>query len=260
MLVAVTTVRGAQICCSNSVDSRPSTNALCHCQIVESPNVSFPNVSFNNAILSVGVFFKHTQNLITQYYSTDIRIFSEYSGTRSLAIYECSEHRSKFIRRFNAISSDYKISIKNTELIEDPSGDEQVDLITTALEEMIEVAKRHTNFRIHDRINIVIRNPVLHYPISTGYQKGNSTRDLVQILMETISRILTSNEDLDLTTSTFNVIIIAMPQGAQPKGSKILDLAEAKQTKNSIVQIKNKDNLCCPRAVIVALTYRVFYH
>ena len=130
-----------------------------------------------------------------------------------------------------------------------------MDLITRALEEMIEVAKRRTNFRIQDRINIVIRNPVLHYPISTGYQRGNSTRDLIHILMETISRILTSNEELDLTTSTFNVLIIAMPQGAKPKGSKILNLAEAKQTKNSIVQIKNKDNLCCPRAVVVALTY-----
>ena len=40
---------------------------------------------------------------------------------------------------------------------------------------MIEVAKRRTNFRNHDRINIVIRNPVLDYPISTGHQRGNST-------------------------------------------------------------------------------------
>lgn len=168
---------------------------------------------------------------------------------------EIQETRSKFIRNFNAYSSDFTISIKNTELIKDPSGDEQVDLITRALEEMIEVAKRRTNFRNHDRINIVIRNPVLHYPVSTGCQRGNSTQDLVQIIIETISRILTSNEELDLITSTFNVIIIAIPQGANPKGSKILNLAEAKQTKNSTVQIKNKDNLCCPRAVIVALTY-----
>lgn len=46
-----------------------------------------------------------------------------------------------------------------------------------------------------------------------------------------------------------------MPQGAKPIGSKILNLAEAKQTKNSIVQIENKDNLCCLKAVVVALTH-----
>lgn len=97
-----------------------------------------------------------------------------------LHLLEIQETRSKFIRSFNAYSSDYTISIKNTELIEDTSGDEQVDLIIRALEEMIEVAKRCTNFRNHDRINIVIRNPILHYPVSTGYQRGNSTQNLVQ--------------------------------------------------------------------------------
>ena len=116
-------------------------------------------------------------------------------------IIEIQEPRSRFIGRFNAYLSDYTITIKNTELIEEPSRDEQVDLITRVLEEMIEVAKRSTNFRIQDRINIVVRNSVLHYPISTGYQGGNSTRDLIQVLMEIISRILTSNEELDLTTS-----------------------------------------------------------
>ena len=44
-----------------------------------------------------------------------------------------------------------------------------------------------------------------------------------------------------------------MPQGGH--NTKILNLAQAKQTKTSIVQIKNKDYLCCPRAVVVALTY-----
>jgi hypothetical protein len=44
-----------------------------------------------------------------------------------------------------------------------------------------------------------------------------------------------------------------MPQGGH--NTKILNLPHAKQTKTSIVQIKNNDNLCCPRAVVVALTY-----
>lgn len=47
-------------------------------------------------------------------------------------------------------------TIRNTGLIRDPLGDEQVYLITRALKEMMEVAKRRTNSRIHDRINIVI--------------------------------------------------------------------------------------------------------
>ncbi len=67
-----------------------STKALCHHRIVESPNISFQNTSFNNAVVSLGIFFKHTQNLIAQRCYTDISIFSEYSAIHCLAIYECS--------------------------------------------------------------------------------------------------------------------------------------------------------------------------
>ncbi len=45
-------------------------------------------MSFNNVVVSLGVFFKHTQNLIAQR-STDKLIFSEYSATHCLAIHVC---------------------------------------------------------------------------------------------------------------------------------------------------------------------------
>ena len=57
---------------------------------------------------------------------------------------------------YNAYQIDYTISIKNSELIPEPSRDEQVDLITRALTEMIEVAKKHTNFRRSNRIKILL--------------------------------------------------------------------------------------------------------
>ena len=85
-------------------------------------------------------------------------------------------------------------------------------------------------------INIIIRNPALNNPISTGYERGNLTQDLVQMFIEIISNILTSNEEIDLTTSIFNVEVVAIPQGGH--NTKILNLAQAKQTKKSIVQIK----------------------
>ena len=171
-----------------------------------------------------------------------------------IELIEIKEIESKFVKKYKAYSSNYTISIKNSELIEDPSKDEQTDLITRALEEMIKEIKKRTNFKRTDKINIIVRNPgVIRYPISTGYIRGNSSRELVQFLLERISQIWTSNEELDLTTSTFNINVIAMPQGGH--NTKILNLAQAKQTKTSITQIKNKDNLCCPRAVVVALTY-----
>jgi hypothetical protein len=45
-----------------------------------------------------------------------------------------------------------------------------------------------------------------------------------------------------------------MPRGAT-NAKRLLKIAEDSRTKKSITPIKNKDNLCCPRAVIVGLTY-----
>jgi hypothetical protein len=36
----------------------------------------------------------------------------------------------------------------------------------------------------------------------------------------------------------------------------LLNIAEDSRTKKSITQIKNKDRLCCPRAVITGLIYQ----
>ncbi len=90
MLVAVTTIHDAPPQGSNSNDSCLFTKALYNCQIVESPNVSFPNASFNNVVVSFIVFFKHTHNLTVQHCSADTSIFSKHSVTHCLAIHECS--------------------------------------------------------------------------------------------------------------------------------------------------------------------------
>ncbi len=97
MLVAVTTVCGASPHGSNYANSHTSTKAVCHHRRVESPNVSFPNASFNNAVVSPGIFFKLTQNLITQRCSTDTSIFSDYSATHCLAIHKCSASYTLFL-------------------------------------------------------------------------------------------------------------------------------------------------------------------
>ncbi len=95
-LVTVTTVGGTPPRGSNSAASRPPTKALCHHRIIKSLNVSFPNVCFNNAVVLLGVFFKSTQNLITQHCSTDTSSFSKYSATHCLSIHECSASYARF--------------------------------------------------------------------------------------------------------------------------------------------------------------------
>ncbi len=95
MLVTVTTVPSVPPCDLN-FDSHPSIKALCHHQIVESPNFTFPNAFFNNVVVSLSVFFKCTQNLITLCCSADTSIFFKYSASHCLAIQKCSMSYARF--------------------------------------------------------------------------------------------------------------------------------------------------------------------
>ncbi len=55
-----------------------------------------PKCLLYNTFVSLGIFFKHTQNLIAQCYSPDTSIFHEYSVTHCLAIHECSVSYASF--------------------------------------------------------------------------------------------------------------------------------------------------------------------
>jgi hypothetical protein len=115
---------------------------------------------------------------------------------------------------------------------------------------MIKIVKQKTNVKEGDLLNIVVNHKDLWNPISTGLSRTSD----IDNLLDNIQSILTSNQDLDIYGCTFHAEVVNMPRGAS-NALRILNIAEDSRTKRSIIQIKNKDNLCCPRAVIVGLTY-----
>jgi TusA-related sulfurtransferase len=114
---------------------------------------------------------------------------------------------------------------------------------------MIDHAKNAGNYKEGDKLKIVVDNPNLNHPIS----KYMNSDDNTIVFMNQIENIITSNENIDITQCTFNVLISGIPRGS--KSSKIINLANDVRTKRCITQIKNNDNLCCPRAIVTALTY-----
>ena len=153
---------------------------------------------------------------------------------------------SRHVSKFNTHLKDFKINIKKEKI------PKNTNIINDALNEMTAYAKKNTDFQDGDKINIVVENPNFFYPISTGYEKEE---DLVGKLQEKVSQILTSDQTCKLEECTFRVHIVNLPRGATHHSKRILNLATDKHTKTCIVEIKNKDNLCCPRAVITGLTY-----
>jgi hypothetical protein len=175
----------------------------------------------------------------------DEEIFEKSRDRFTLKYINIIEIGNKHVKKFNTKLFDYKITFRKNL----PADIDKIDLVTRALNEMTSFVKRRTNFLKGDRLNIVLKNPKIFYPISTGFQ----TEDHVNKLKEKVEQILTSDETVNITDSIFHVQVVTMPRGA--RRTKILNLKNNIHTKRSIVEIKNKDNLCCPRAIVVGLSY-----
>jgi len=148
-----------------------------------------------------------------------------------------TETKSLFIKKFNATEVDFTIKINKIMEIEN------------AINAIIAHAKKEGNYKKGNKITIAVSNPNFHHAISVvvqSYVKANE-------FMKHIAKILSSNEDLDITQCRFNVKTFSIPRGSKP--NKIINLVNDIRTKRCITQIKNNDNLCCPRAIITALTY-----
>jgi hypothetical protein len=156
------------------------------------------------------------------------------------------EGNSKFNKKFSVWEIGYKIEINDNLNITDLKSD---------LEEMMGKIRQRTLLRNGDKIELIIGNPNLNTTyISTGLLTVKEGLDPVYELDQKIINIMTSNESITPEENDFHIRVLSMPQGQGSKGNKIVNLSEDKRTKKSILQIKNNDNLCLLRAVVVALS------
>jgi len=118
-----------------------------------------------------------------------------------------------------------------------------------ATKAIIAHAKKEGNYKQGDKIAIVASNPNFHHDISTTVQSDVKAIEF----MQHIAKILSSKEHLDITQCKFDVTIFNIPRCSKP--TKIINFAKDIRTKRCITQIKNNNNLCCPRAIITTPTY-----
>jgi hypothetical protein len=135
------------------------------------------------------------------------------------------------------------------------------DTIYKVLSEMVKMFRDRTNFQRGDRFRVIILNEYFSNNgiIPTPYLTIESNEDqeiieqLISSIAETLVKVITSNETIRLEDCKFEFHIIVIPQGQGR--TKITNIERDSVTKRSIRSIKNKDNLCASRAIVVALTY-----
>lgn len=179
----------------------------------------------------------------------DPEIFEERKETipTSSENFEIIETRGKKYNKYETWSIDYSIKIKDGEL-ED------------VFDELVTTIKKRTNARNGDKINLIASHPDLHHSISTGLvslQEHDNVDDNLRVeirrLVNHVENILSSNEEMEVNDLNIECTFVNMPQGRGR--SKIINLSSDKNTKKCINKINNDDNLCCPRAIVTALTY-----
>ena len=106
---------------------------------------------------------------------------------------------------------------------------------------------------LEDKIRVMVRSNALKTPISTRLLPA--IQMTVNKVLAEVTKVLQSNEHVPLDQSfTVDVVAIKQPTGSgkvNKKSLKVLDYAKDTLVKKSIITIRNKDNLCCGRALAV---------
>ena len=105
------------------------------------------------------------------------------------------------------------------------------------LNELITTIRKRTLFQTGDKLNLIVTNPYLKNPISTGLMTLNDDTNPVISLGTQLTNMLTSNEQISLENCNFHVTVIAMPRG-QGGAQKIVNLNDDIHLKRCITRIK----------------------
>ena len=103
----------------------------------------------------------------------------------------------------------------------------------------------------HDQVRLILNSHQLDKSISLPFLQRD--RLTPERFLAAVERVVQSNDQFTLDDSvSVNVVHVEMPQGAGRKRRDVVNLESFLRKKDCIVQIKNKDDLCCARAIVVA--------
>jgi hypothetical protein len=102
-----------------------------------------------------------------------------------------------------------------------------------------------------DQVRLILNSDQLDKSISLPFLQRD--RLTLERFLAAVERVVQSNDQFILDDSvSVNVVHVEMPQGVGRKRRDVVNLESFLRKKDCIVQIKNKDDLCCARAIIVA--------
>ena len=168
------------------------------------------------------------------------------------------QQRESFLRDWLDDSANMEASRNNEMMNEDPSDQVNEGASTS---QAGRGEKRSHNEHIlddtvgdvpsHDQVRMIIHSTQLKTPISFPF-KPAQTLTTERILSE-VQRVVQSNQHFRLNdTVDVNVIHVSMPSGDKRGRRTEMSLEKHLEKKRSVIRIRNDDNLCMARELVVS--------
>ena len=163
--------------------------------------------------------------------------------------YQLESRRKYHSKKFGMTATDHRVRFNNVladrDLLE--SYESSLKIFHHLLEEVKE------GMAPNDQVRFILRSEQLETPISLPFMSVERlTAERVYSEME---RVIQSNQEFRLNdTVTIDINHVESPVGSRGKGKKrtTYNIDDYLDEKNSVVRIKNKDDLCLARALVVA--------
>ena len=156
-----------------------------------------------------------------------------------------TKHKSK---KFRMTATDHTIRFNN--VLSELDLIESYERTQAILEHLLNDVTRDMNGK--DQVRFVLRSDQLDTPISLPFMAAEQLTP--ERVFSQIERVIQSNRDFRLNdTVTIDIIHVEAPQGSGRSKRTTLNIREYLHKKGSVITIKNNDNLCLARALVVAI-------
>ena len=162
--------------------------------------------------------------------------------------YEKESVKKHMSKKFRMTATDHTIRFKNT--LNELDLIESYERTQAIFEHLLNDVTQDMN--VQDQVRFVLRSEQLDTPISMPFMPVEQLTP--EKVFSQIERVIQSNRDFRLNdTVIVDIIHVEAPQGSGRSKRTTLNISEYLHKKNTVITIKNNDNLCLARALVVAI-------
>ena len=156
--------------------------------------------------------------------------------------------RNISVKKFGLTGVEYEIQFNDTDMV---GADQVVEELHRSFQSIID--RITDGMPGNDMVRIILITDQLDYPVSLPFMRNDELT--VEKLLAQVQRVLQSHETFTLNDTVFihfQHVSMPKPGGGRLRKGHCFNIQERLRRKRTLICIKNKDNMCAARAIVVA--------